>query len=192
MLTKGCCVIHGRLTSERKASTSPSSFINHSILLLERERAPAPSPLSLHALKHSTGSERVDETRSRRVYHGLHAVEVMINHCMITRDFSVISIDVIGVSLSLSLSLSLALSLSLSPSLSLYYYYYYSQKSLKHNIGSASALPRMCTRRKLALQLSPYNKMRAEIAVEPKGKRRWSLCTCRRIALVNAVFSVGE
>ena len=44
---------------------------------------------------------------------------------MITRDFSVISIDVTGVSLSLSLSLPL----------------YYSQKSLTHNIGSASALP---------------------------------------------------
>ena len=42
---------------------------------------------------------------------------------MITRDFSVISIDVTGVSLSLSLSL------------------YDSQKSLTHNIGSASALP---------------------------------------------------
>ena len=29
-------VIHGSLTSERKASTSPSSFINHSTLLLNR------------------------------------------------------------------------------------------------------------------------------------------------------------
>ena len=38
---------------------------------------------------------------------------------MITRDFSVISIDVTGVSLSL----------------------YYSQKSLTHNIGNASAFP---------------------------------------------------
>ena len=37
---------------------------------------------------------------------GLRAVEVII--CMITRDFSVISIDVAGVSLSLSLSLSLS------------------------------------------------------------------------------------
>ena len=43
---------------------------------------------------------------------------------MITRDFSVISNDVTGVSLSLYY----------------YYYYYYSQKSLTHNIGSASAL----------------------------------------------------
>ena len=40
---------------------------------------------------------------------------------MITRDFSVISNDVTGVSLSLSL--------------------YYSQKSLTHNIGNASAFP---------------------------------------------------
>ena len=36
MPTKYCWVILGRLTSERKASTSPSSFINHSTLLLER------------------------------------------------------------------------------------------------------------------------------------------------------------
>ena len=79
--------------------------------------AQSPSSLStsLHALKHSTsGSERVDAL-------GRRAVEVII--CMITRDFSVISNDVTGVSLSLSLSLSL------------------SQKSLTHNIGSASALP---------------------------------------------------
>ena len=76
--------------------------------------AQAPSSLStsLHALKHSTGSERVDAL-------GRRAVEVII--CTITRDFSVISNDVTGVSLSLSLSLS--------------------QKSLTHNIGSASALP---------------------------------------------------
>ena len=38
MPTKCCWVIHGRLTSERKASTSPSwsSFINHSTMLLDR------------------------------------------------------------------------------------------------------------------------------------------------------------
>ena len=50
--------------------------------------------------EHSTGSERVDAL-------GRRAVEVII--CMITRDFSVISNDVTGVSLSLSLSLSLPL-----------------------------------------------------------------------------------
>ena len=83
-----------------------SSFINHSY-----PAAQAPSSLCLHALEHSTGSERVDAF-------GRHAVEVII--CMITRDFRVISIDVSSVSLSL---------------------YYYSQTSLTHNIGSASALP---------------------------------------------------
>ena len=36
MPPKCCWVIHGSLTSERKASTSPSSFINHSTLLLNR------------------------------------------------------------------------------------------------------------------------------------------------------------
>ena len=84
----------------------PSSLINHSTLLLERSSAKL---LVFYS-----------STRSRR------AVEVII--CMITRDFSVISIDVTGVSLS---SLSLSLSLSL----------YYSQKSLTHNIGNASAFP---------------------------------------------------
>ena len=82
----------------------PSSLINHSTLLLERSSA------KLLVFYHVYAS-----TRSRR------AVEVII--CMITRDFSVISIDVTGVSLSLSLSL------------------YYSQKSLTHNIGNASAFP---------------------------------------------------
>ena len=58
----------------------PSSLINHLTLLLERSSAKL---LVFYA-----------STRSRR------AVEVII--CMITRDFSVISIDVTGVSLSLS------------------------------------------------------------------------------------------
>ena len=58
----------------------PSSLINHSTLMLERSSAKL---LVFYA-----------STRSRS------AVEVII--CMITRDFSVISIDVTGVSLSLS------------------------------------------------------------------------------------------
>ena len=78
----------------------PSSFINHSTMLLERSSA---SSLFLHALEHSTGSECVNAF-------GLRAIEVII--CMITRDFSLISIDVTGISLSLPLSLSLSLSLS--------------------------------------------------------------------------------
>ena len=60
----------------------PSSLINHSTLLLERSSAKL---LVFYA-----------STRSPR------AVEVII--CMITRDFSVISIDVTGVSLSLLLT----------------------------------------------------------------------------------------
>ena len=95
MSTKWYWVNHGRLTSERKAYTS---HLHSSIT--------RPSPAA-RALKHqaacliheqSTGSERVDAF-------GLRAVEVII--CMITRDFSVISIDITGVSLSLSLSLPL-------------------------------------------------------------------------------------
>ena len=73
--------------------------------------AQAPSFLSLHALGHSTGSERVDAF-------GLRVVEVII--CMIIRD---------------SAWYRLTSQASLSFSL------YYSQESLTHNIGSASAPP---------------------------------------------------
>ena len=114
MPTKCCWMIHGSLTSERKASTSPSSFINHSTLLLNRalkRQAPCLYITCTSKFERSTGSERVDAL-------GLRAVEVII--CMITRDFSVIS---------MTSQASLSLSLSLS------------QKSLTHNIGSASALP---------------------------------------------------
>ena len=101
MPTKCCWVIHGSLTSERKASTSPSSFINHSTLLLNRALKRHASSLSFTCtskFERSTGSEseRVDAL-------GLRAVEVII--CMITRDFSVISMKS-QASLSLSLPLT--------------------------------------------------------------------------------------
>ena len=77
--------------------------------------AQAPSSLStsLHALKHSTGSERVDAL-------GRRAVEVIMIHM---HDHSRFQRDIEWRHRRLSLSLSL------------------SQKSLTHNIGSASALP---------------------------------------------------
>ena len=98
MPTKCCWVIHGSLTSERKASTSPSSFINHSTLLLNRAlKRQAPIVFTCTSkFERSTGSERVDAL-------GLRAVEVII--CMITRDFSVISMTS-QASLSLSLPLT--------------------------------------------------------------------------------------
>ena len=98
MPTKCCWVIHGSLTSERKASTSPSSFINHSTLLLNRAlKRQAPILFTCTSkFERSTGSERVDAL-------GLRAVEVII--CMITRDFSVISMTS-QASLSLSLPLT--------------------------------------------------------------------------------------
>ena len=113
MPTKCCWVIHGSLTSERKASTSPSSFINHSILLLNRAlKRQAPCfymHFEVRALDRLRTRQRVGSTRRR----GNH----MHDHSRFQRDIN----DVTGVSLSLSLSLS--------------------QKSLTHNIGSASALP---------------------------------------------------
>ena len=119
MPTKCCRVIHGSLTSERKASTSPSSFINHSTLLLNRALKRQAPCLYMHfevrALDRLRTRRRVGSTRRR----GNH----MHDHSRFQRDIN----DVTGVSLSLSLSLSL------------------SQKSLTHNIGSASALPITCT-----------------------------------------------
>ena len=113
MPTKCCWVIHGSLTSERKASTSPSSFINHSTLLLNRALKRQAPCLVMHfevrALDRLRGRarRRVGSTRRR----GNH----MHDHSRFQRDIN----DVTGVSLSL----------------------YLSQKSLTHNIGSASALP---------------------------------------------------
>ena len=100
MPTKCCWVIHGSLTSERKASISPSSFINHSTLLeccsIERSSAKLLVFACTSKVEHSTGSEseRVDAL-------GLRAFQEII--CMITRDFSVISMTS-QASLSLSLS----------------------------------------------------------------------------------------
>ena len=81
--------IHFELPHRHSANTRPCC---------SSAQAPSSLSTSLHALKHSTGSEGVDAL-------GRRAVEVII--CMITRDFSVISNDVTGVSLSLSLSLPL-------------------------------------------------------------------------------------
>ena len=120
MPTKCCWVIHGSLTSERKASTSPSSFLNYSTLLLNRalkRQAPSSPCLYMHfevrALDRFRTRRRVRVESTRRRGNHMH------DHSRFQRDIN----DVTGVSLSLSLSLSL------------------SQKSLTHNIGSASALP---------------------------------------------------
>ena len=80
--------------AHQRAQSFPSisSFINHSTLLLECSSAKLLVFTCTRTLDR-LGSERVDAF-------GLRAVEVII--CMITRDFSVISIDVTGVSLSLS------------------------------------------------------------------------------------------
>ena len=120
MPTKCCWVIHGSLTSERKASTSPSSFIiTRPCCSIERSSAKLLVFTCTLKFERSTGSERVDAL-------GRRAVEVII--CMITRDSGVIS-------MTSQASLSLTLSL------------YLSQKSLTHNIGSASALPIICRKK---------------------------------------------
>ena len=86
-------VNHGRLTSERQAhqrtQSLPSATHRHSSIT---------RPCCSSAQAPSFFYHVYASTRSRR------AVEVII--CMITRDFSVISIDVTGVSLSLSLLLT--------------------------------------------------------------------------------------
>ena len=94
MQTKCCWVISGRLTSERKASTSPSSFINHSTLLLDRAlKRQAPSLYS-HALRALDRLRRQNASTRRRGNH-------MHDHSRFQRDID----DVTG-ALSLSLSLS--------------------------------------------------------------------------------------
>ena len=117
MPTKCCWVIHGSLTSERKASTSPSSFINHSTLPLNRALKRQAPCLYMHFEVRALDRLRV-RTR-RRVGSTRRRGNHMQDHSRFQRDIN----DVTGVSLSLSLSL------------------YLSQKSLTHNIGSASALP---------------------------------------------------
>ena len=99
-------VNHGRLTSERQAHQRMQSL---------------PSATHRHSSRPCCSSAQAPSFLSFSLRVRVRAVEVII--CMITRDFSVISNDVTGVSLSLSLSL------------------YYSQKSLTHNIGNASAFP---------------------------------------------------
>ena len=98
MPTKCCWMIHGSLTSERKASTSPSSFINHSTLLLNRALKRQAPCLYMHfevrALDKLRTRRRVGSARRR----GNH----MHDHSRFQSDIN----DVTGVSLSLSLPLT--------------------------------------------------------------------------------------
>ena len=105
-LTKCCWVIHGSLTSKRKASTSPSSFINHSTLLLNRALKRQAPCLYMHFEVRALDRLRVRVRTRRRVAavgstrrRGNH----MHDHSRFQRDIN----DVTGVSLSLSLSLTL-------------------------------------------------------------------------------------
>ena len=138
-------VIHGSLTSERKASTSPSSFINRSTLLLNRALKRQAPCLYMHfevraitrpccSIERSSAKLLVftiDRLRThRRIGSTRRRGNHMHDHSRFQRDIN----DVTGVSLSLSLSL------------------YLSQKSLTHNIGSASALPII----KLAVSLCSF------------------------------------
>ena len=152
MPTKCCWVIHGSLTSEPKASTSPSSFINHSTLLLNRALK-RQAPCLLHALRSSSARQAQTQSESERVDAlGLHAVEVII--CMITRDFSVTS-------------------MTSQASLSLYL----SQKSLTHNIWSASALPIIKSYKQTFYRRSRLSKKKKNIEKNygPKvGQRNWN------------------
>ena len=126
MPTKCCWVIHGSLTSERKASTSPSSFINHSTLLLNRALKRQAPCLYMHF--EVRGIDRLRVRTRRRVGSTRRRGNHMRDHSRFQRDIN----DVTGVSLSL----------------------YLSQKSLTHNIGSASALPII---KLMCLLLKTYN-----------------------------------
>ena len=106
-----------RQSDQRTQSFHFPTVVHQSLdatLLLNRALNCKRQAPSLYNVMLRSSSARQAQTLGRR------AVEVII--CMITRDFSVIS-------MTSQASLSLSLSLSLS------------QKSLTHNIGSASALP---------------------------------------------------
>ena len=103
-----------RQSDQRTQSFHFPIVVHQSLDPAAQSSAQAPSSFYMHFEVRA-----LDRLRTRRRV-GLRAVEVII--CMITRDFSVIS-------MTSQASLSLSLSLSLS------------QKSLTHNIGSASALP---------------------------------------------------
>ena len=114
MPTKCYWVIHGRLTSERKASTPPSSFINLSIPPLRRQ-GHCLYMLAWISLLHSAFLHQQAQSSTwvwsrwgvrPWVRLRMRRVDARSRFCMITRDFRLISIDVTSVSLSLSLSLS--------------------------------------------------------------------------------------
>ena len=107
------------LVSALEHSNTKWYWVNHGRTIMHSNTRQAKSRQARALKRQASCLLRVDAF-------GRRAVEVII--CMITRDFSVISIDVTGVSLSLSQA---SLSLSL----------YYSQKSLTHNIGNAFAFP---------------------------------------------------
>ena len=96
MPTKCCWVIHGSLTSERKAST-PSSFTNHSALLLNQALKRQAPCLYMHFEVRALDRLRV-RTR-RRVGSMRRRGNHMHDHSRFQSDIN----DVTGVSLSLSL-----------------------------------------------------------------------------------------
>ena len=98
MPTKCCWVIHGSLTSERKASTSPSSFINHSTLLLPSAKLLVFTCMHLEV----RALDRLRVRTRRRVGSTRRRGNHMHDHSRFQRDIN----DVTGVSLSLSLPLT--------------------------------------------------------------------------------------
>ena len=101
MPTKCCWVIHDSLTSERKASTSPSSFINHSTrpcCSIERSSAKL---LVFTCTKSSSARQAQYRVRTRRrVGSTRRRGNHMHDHSRFQRDIN----DVTGVSLSLPLT----------------------------------------------------------------------------------------
>ena len=103
MPTKCCWVIHGSLTSERKASTSPLSFINHSTLLLNRALKRQTPCLLRYMHFEVRALDRLRVRTRRRVGSTRRRGNHVHDHSRFQRDIN----DVTGVSLSLSLSLPL-------------------------------------------------------------------------------------
>ena len=130
MPAKCCWVIDGSWQADQRtqSSTSQSSFINPSTLLFDRALKRQAPCLFMHS---STRQAQNASTRRPTRRRGNH----MHDHSRFQHDID----DVTCTSLSLSL-------------------WYYSQKSLMHNIGSASALPiiRRLAMVSLTLDMCPH------------------------------------
>ena len=162
--------------ADQRTQSFPFPIVIHQSQLDPAARALKRQAPCLHDHMHMHSSTRQAQNASTCSL-GRRDVEVII--CMITRDFSVISNDVTGVSLSLC----------------------YSQKSLTHNIGSASALPIIRSAEALPILCERYIRWERERDTEREREKDGSDVTIVALKLAmsfalllakNVHLSIGE